>query len=135
MKLLVLISHPITAAQLRAAVGAEVDPADTELLVLAPAFTDSAIKFWLSDTDEAIERATQVRSQTVRELAGEGVPAAGRTGASDPVQAIDDALKTFSADRILLFTDGADAHLYREDIDEDELVERFGLPVEHASAA
>jgi hypothetical protein len=79
----------------------------------------------MSDADEAIARAKEVRTETVERLDREGIQAAGDTGESDPAEAIQDALQTFPADRILVFAHGA----YREDVDETEIEERFGVPV------
>ena len=136
MKLLVLTSEPITAAQLRDAVVAEVDPADTEVMVVAPAYQDSPLKFWLSDADEAIARAEQTRRGTVESLDAAGIPVGGETGESDPVQAITDALQTFRAERIVIFMHATeDARQYREEIDQAELEDRFGLPVVRASVS
>jgi hypothetical protein len=87
----------------------------------------------MSDADEAIARAEEVRRETVERLGEEGVPATGDTGEADPYTAIEDALKTFDADRIVLFTHGGDSQRYREDLDEQEIGERFGRPVDHAS--
>jgi hypothetical protein len=136
MKLLVLTSEPITAEQLREALGADADPSSTEVVVIAPALAESPIKFWFSDVDDAIARASAVRAETVQQLAAEGVRARGDTGESDPAQAIADALKTFPADRIIVFTHAeAEARRYREEIDDDELRERFGLPVDRAAVS
>ena len=132
MKLLVLTSEPITAEQLREAVPGHSDPADAEVMVVAPALQQDALHFWLSDADEAIARAEAVRSETVDQLGSEGVPASGDTGESDPLLAITDALQTFSADRIVLFTHPDAEQRYREEVDADEIRERFGLPVDHA---
>jgi hypothetical protein len=129
MKLLVVTGEPITAQQLRGALPGEVDPEQAEVMVIAPALQPNGFKFWFSDADEAIARAQKVRSATVEQLGEAGVSASGDTGESDPVQAIEDALATFAADRILVFTEGEG---YREDFDEDELRERFGIPVERA---
>jgi hypothetical protein len=133
MKVLVLASEPITAQQLRDALGADSDPSQLEVMVVAPAFTDSALKFWMSDADDAIARAEEVREASVERLGDEGVAASGDTGEADPYTAIEDALKTFDADRIVLFTRGGEAQRYREDLDEGEIAERFGRPVDHAS--
>jgi len=133
MKLLVLTSEPISAAQLRDAAGADVDASAAEVMVVAPALQQSPLKFWLSDADEAIARADRVRRETVERLAAEGVAASGDTGESDPLAAIEDALQTFKADRIVVFTRERDQR-YREDLDEAEIEERFGLPVDRASA-
>jgi hypothetical protein len=133
MKVLVLTTEPITAQQLRSALGADVEPGDAEVMVVAPALADSALQFWMSDADDAIARAEEVRRASVQRLGDEGVSATGNTGESDPYTAIEDALKTFDADRIVLFTHGGEAQRYREDLDESEIAERFGRPVDHAS--
>ena len=51
--------------------------------------------------------------------------ATGDTGEADPYTAIEDALKTFDADRIVLFTHGGEDQRYREDLDDREIAERF----------
>lgn len=132
MKVLVLTSEPITASRLRDAFGSGADPADAEVMVVAPALAESALKFWMSDADEAIARAEQVRRDSVERLGEAGVSASGDTGEADPYTAIEDALKTFDADRIVLFTHPDDDQRYREDLDDREIEERFGVPVDHA---
>jgi hypothetical protein len=134
MKVLVVTSEPISAQQLRDALGAEGDPADAEVMVVAPALAGSAVKFWMSDVDEAIERADRVRRESVERLGEEGVSASGDTGEADPHDAIEDALQTFDADRIVLFTREGGDQRYREKLDDREIAERFGRPVDHAAA-
>jgi hypothetical protein len=135
MKLLVLTSEPISAAQLRDAVGSGVDPESAEVMVVAPALAESPIKFWFSDADEAIARAEEVRRASVERLGGAGVAASGDTGESDPLAAIEDALTTFPADRIVVFTHPESSQRYREDVDAGELRERFGRPVDQATVS
>jgi hypothetical protein len=65
MKLLVLTSEPITGGQLREALATDTDPAEAEVMVVAPAFAQSALRFWMSDADEAIARADAVRRESV----------------------------------------------------------------------
>lgn len=132
MKVLVLTSEPISAQQLRDALPGEFKPEDAEVMVVAPALQESGIRFWMSDADEAIARAEEVRRQTVERLGQEGVPASGDTGESDPAQAIQDALQTFPAERIVLFTHGGEERDYREDFEAGDIEDRFGLPVDHA---
>jgi hypothetical protein len=129
MKLLVLTSEPISADQLREALPGGVDVAQAEVLVVAPALQESGLRFWMSDADEAIARAEEVRRQTVENLGEQGVPASGNTGESDPVQAIQDALQSFPADRVVVFTRSDHDQSYREDVDQAEIEERFGIPV------
>jgi hypothetical protein len=65
MKVLVLTSEPISAGQLRDALGSDGDPSKAEVMVVAPALAGSAVKFWMSDADEAIARADRVRRESV----------------------------------------------------------------------
>ncbi|MFZ0091436.1 MAG: hypothetical protein WAL63_18145 [Solirubrobacteraceae bacterium] len=129
MKILVLTSEPVSAEQLRAALPGEADPTDAEVMVVAPALHKNALRFWLSDADDAIQRADDVRHESVEQLGAEGVSASGDTGESDTGDAIEDALKTFAADRILVFTHPDGEQRYREDVDADELQSRFSIPV------
>lgn len=135
MKLLVLTSESISADQLRDAVGTDVEPQDAEVMVVAPALQKSALRFWLSDADEAIDKAEAVRSQTLEQLGDAGVSASADTGESDPLDAVEDALRTFAADRIVVFAHPAGERRYREEIDAAEMSERFGVPVDQAEIA
>jgi hypothetical protein len=131
MKVLVIASEPISADRLRAALGDATD--DAEIMVVAPALHRSALRFWLSDADEAIRRAELVQRETVEGLDDEGLDARGDTGEGDPFKAVQDVLVTFPADRIVLFSRPASEQRYDEAIDADELRERFGLPVQRAN--
>jgi hypothetical protein len=132
MRLLVLTSEPISADGLRSALPGGVDAQEAEVLVVAPALQESGLRFWMSDADEAIARAEEVGRQSVEALGEQGVPASGDTGESDPVQAIQDALQSFPADRIILFTRSGDERSFREDIDVADIEARFGIPVTNA---
>jgi len=133
MRLLVLASEPFTAQQLRDTLPADAQTGDTEVMVVAPALQESPIKFWFSDADDAIAKAEDVRRRSVDQLGKEGVPASGDTGESDPVKALEDALTTFEADRIVLFTHPDEDKRYREDVDLQELRERLGIPIDEAT--
>jgi hypothetical protein len=135
MKILVLTTEPVNADQLRAALPGNSNPQDAEVMVVAPALHKNALRFWVSDADEAIAKADDVSHQTVDQLGADGVAASGDTGESDPEEAIEDALKTFPADRILIFAHPDSEQRYKEDVDADELQKRFGIPVTQASTA
>ncbi len=123
-----ITSEPITADHLRAAIGSAATE-DAEVLVIAPALHKSALRFWLSDADEAIAHAQGVQEQSVDELDAEGITATGETGESEPMTAIADALEAFPADRIALFIHTESEQAYRESITVSEVEQRFGLPV------
>jgi hypothetical protein len=130
MKLLVVTPEPVDAAFLRNALGEEVRGA--EVLVVSPATNQSKLAFWVSDSDEAIAEAEEAQEETVERLEEEGIDAAGDTGESEPALAIQDALATFKADRIVVFSHPEGDRDYREDDGLAGAQERFGVPVEHA---
>jgi hypothetical protein len=125
VKLLVVTPEPVDANLLRSTLGDEVEGA--EVLVISPATNQSKVAFWVSDSDKAIAEAEAAQEETVERLEEEGIDAAGDTGESEPDVAIQDALATFPADRILVLTHPDPD--YRED---NALEERFGIPVTHA---
>jgi hypothetical protein len=132
MRTLLLTTEPLRADQLRDVVGS--DGLDDEVMVVAPALHRSALRFWISDADEAIERADWVQHETVENLDDADVQAVGDTGEGDHGAAIEDALATFAADRIVIFTRPGSPR-YREDVDAADLQRRFGIPVEQATTA
>jgi hypothetical protein len=131
MKVLVIATEAISADRLRAALGDGTD--DVEIMVVAPALHRSALRFLLSDADEAIRRAAHVQRDTVEGLADAALDARGDTGESDPVKAVQDILVTFPAQRIVLFTRPESEQRHDEGIDADALQQRFGLPVQRAA--
>jgi len=130
MKLLVLTPEPVDADMLRSTLGEDVEGA--EVLVVSPATNRSKLAFWVSDPDEAIAEAETTEEETVERLEEQGVDAAGDTGESEPAVALQDALATFPADRIVVFSHPEGDRDYREDEGLADVEERFGIPVTHA---
>jgi Universal stress protein family len=128
-KILALVSEPVSGEALRKAVDGE-RAAGAEVLVVAPAL-NSRTRFWISDPDPAIERAEEVQEETVERMDEEDIDAAGDTGESDPLLAIEDALATFPADEIVLFTHASGARNWLEEGLVEEVRERFAGPVQH----
>jgi hypothetical protein len=128
-RILALVSEPVSGEALKRAVGRERAEA-AEVLVVAPAL-NSRTRFLLSDVDPAIERAEAVEEETVERMNEEGVKAAGDTGESDPLLALQDALQTFEADQIVLFTHPGGSSNWLEEGVVEEARERFDQPVEH----
>jgi hypothetical protein len=130
MKLLVLATDPVDAAALRDALGADVDLDGAEVLVVSPAVNESAVAFWVSDSDEAILEAESTARTTAEALSAEGARTRAQAGESEPLLALQDALTTFPADRVVVFTRGDDESArYREDDVAGEAERRFGVPV------
>jgi deoxyribodipyrimidine photolyase-like uncharacterized protein len=128
MKLLVLAPHAVDAAAIRSHLS-EQDLSDAEVLVVSPAIQQSGLRFWLSDSYVAIKAAEQAADETADALRAEAGHVRAETGESEPLQALQDALATFPADRIIVFRGKDDK--YREE-QLAEARERFGVPVTFA---
>jgi hypothetical protein len=96
---------------------------EPEVVVLAPA-TNQPLAEWLSDLGEARFDAQRRLALSVGTLAAAGIEATGRVGDSDPVQAVEDELRSYPARELVLIPG--------EDAPEDalaELTRRLPLPV------
>lgn len=129
-QVIALASEPISADVLRSAVGDQIAQ-DAEVLVIAPAL-NSKVRFWVSDPDPAIRKAQGVADESAERLDDEGIDAVGETGDSDPMQALGDALVTFSAEVIVLCTHPGGERNWLEDGVVDDVRERYpGVEVTH----
>ena len=126
-RVLLVASEPVDEARLSCILdGAR---ARTTVLVVAPALHRTRLRYWVSDSDEAIEHARGVQEATVRALQREDVPSSGHVGSPDPLAAIADALRFFDADRIALALHTRGPHRYRERDLRTEVEHRFERPV------
>ncbi len=123
MNVLVLASSSVDASLLRRELGDDVEGA--QVLVVSPAVNSSPLAFWVSDADEAIEEAQERLDATLSGLRDAGVSARGTTGESEGLLAIQDALATFPADRVVVVDDPEVAA---------EAAARFDVPVSAISA-
>jgi hypothetical protein len=128
-RILALVSEPVSGEALEQVIGEERAQA-AEVLVVAPAL-NTRTRFMFSDADAAIGRADEVQEETVERMVDQGVDAAGDTCESDPLQAIEDALQTFEADEIVLFTHPEGRRNWLEEGLVEEAEGRFDRPVRH----
>jgi hypothetical protein len=100
------------------------------VLVVAPAL-NSHIRTWTSDVDGAMRDARERLNESLGALLAAGVEARGEIGDGDPLQAIEDALRTFGADEIIISTHppGRSNWLERDVVSKAR--ERFPLEITH----
>jgi hypothetical protein len=103
---------------------------EAEVLVVCPALT-SQIRYWASDEDPGRAAAQERLEASLGELAEEGVDARGEVGDADPIQAIDDALRTFGADEIIISTHPPGRSNWLEKQVIVRARERYELPITH----
>jgi len=102
----------------------------TEILVVAPAL-NSPVRHWVSDEDTARAAAAERVRTSVAGLAETGLVVRGDVGDGEPLQAIEDALRTFGADEIVISTHPEGRSHWLEQGLVDEARERFAVPITH----
>ena len=120
------VDEPAAVESVRAAAraGAGEDP---EVLVLAPAF-NSPLSHWASDLGRSRLDAQRKLVLTVGALAAAEVDARGAVGDPDPLQAVEDTLRDYAADEVIV---GVPERRRESDARElvTELRRRLDLPV------
>jgi hypothetical protein len=102
----------------------------TEVRVVAPALS-SSLAHWTDAEDTArAAAATRVR-EACATLAGLGVQARGNVAADDPLRAVEDALRTFGADEIVVSTHPPETSNWLEDGVVERLREFYAIPIVH----
>jgi predicted TIM-barrel enzyme len=101
-----------------------------EVLVVTPAL-NSPLKHWVSDEDDARAEAQARLDHSLSQLADAGVQARGEIGDGDPLQAIEDALRTFGADEIIISTHPEGRSRWFERGVVERARQRFPVPITH----
>jgi hypothetical protein len=102
-----------------------------EVLVITPALAGSRAAHWASDIDEGIELARERLDRSLAEIRGLGLQAHGEIGDSDPGLAIEDALRIFAADELVISTHPPRKSRWLERGVVANARERLDLPVTH----
>ncbi|HEY2479705.1 MAG TPA: hypothetical protein VGI17_13375 [Solirubrobacterales bacterium] len=75
-----------------------------KVMLVSPAMVDSVAARWASDIDEGLDLARERMDRSVAALRGVGVEVRAEVGDPDPNMAIEDALRVFPADEIVIST-------------------------------
>jgi len=102
-RVLVVANETVGGQELLSAISTLVLSEQTELLVVCPAL-NSRLKTFTSDEDPAREAARQRLDETLARLSSVGIEARGEVGDGDPLVAVDDAVRTFGPNEIVLST-------------------------------
>jgi hypothetical protein len=129
-RILVVANETVGGHTLRSAILEKSLDVREEVLVVTPAL-NSPLKHWVSDEDGARAAAQERLDTSLAQLAAAGVAARGEVGDGDPVQAIEDALRTFGADEIIISTHPPGRSNWLERNVVDKARERFAVPITH----
>jgi GABA permease len=130
-RLLVIANETVQGEELLKEIRERCRDRRCEVMVVTPALASSRASHWASDIDEAIELARQRMELSLIEIKQLGLKAKGEIGDSDPNVAIEDALRVFAADEILISTHPPDRSRWLERGVVDKAREQIDLPITH----
>ena len=129
-RILVVANETVGGAPLLEQIRKRSEGVHENVLVVVPAL-NSPLKHWVSDEDGAREAAQQRLAASLAAMREAGIDARGEVGDSDPLQAIEDALRTFAPDELIISTHPAERSHWLERGVVVGARERFALPVTH----
>lgn len=130
-RLLVVANETVGGEALLAEIRGRCHGRDCEILLVTPALVGSRASHWASDLDEGIELARQRMELSLIEVDRLGLKAKGEIGDSDPNVAIEDALRVFPADEIVISTHPPERSRWLEHGVVERARGEIDLPVTH----
>ena len=129
-RILVIANETVGGSELLARIRQLGEGVQAHVLVVSPAL-NTPLRHLASDEDPARAAAQERLERSLSRLEQEGIEAHGEVGDGDPLQAIDDALRTFGADEIVISThpEGRSNWLERGVVTGAR--ERYVVPIHH----
>ena len=129
-RILVIANETVGGDELLALLGVKAEGVDEEMLLVCPAL-NSRVRTWTSDEDPARADAQERLDASLSRLASAGVSARGEIGDGDPLQALEDALREFPADEIVVSTHPPGRSHWLEQGVVEQARLRYDVPVIH----
>jgi hypothetical protein len=129
-RILVIANETVGGGPLREEIRRRSEGYDEHVLVICPAL-NSAVRHWTSDEDGARAKAQVRLDASLARLREAGLDAKGEVGDAEPLQAMDDALRIFGPDEIIISTHPKGRSNWLEQGIVEAARERFTVPVTH----
>jgi hypothetical protein len=129
-RVLVVANETVAGRTLHEAVRGATDGRASQVLVVSPAL-NSPLRHFVSDEGEARRAARDRLDRSLTALGDAGIDARGEIGDADPLQAIEDSLRTFGADEIIISTHPAERSNWLEKGVVSGARQRFTVPITH----
>jgi GABA permease len=129
-RILVIANETVGGDELLALLGSKSVDVDEEVLLVCPAL-NSRVRTWTSDEDSARADAQSRLDTTLSRLTDAGVSARGEIGDGDPLQALEDALREFPADEIVVSTHPPGRSHWLEQGVVEQARLRYDVPITH----
>ncbi len=131
-RLLVVANETVGGSALLEEIGERCRGRRSEILVITPALAATRAEHWASDIDEALVLARQRLELSLIEIEQRlGLRARGEIGDSDPNVAIEDALRIFPADEIVISTHPPERSRWLERGVVERARREIDLPIAH----
>jgi GABA permease len=129
-RVLVVANETVGGQELLSAISTLAISQKTTFRVVCPAL-NSRLKTFTSDEDPAREAAQARLDATLARLASVGIEAQGEVGDGDPLVALDDAVRTFGPNEIVISTHPPGRSNWLERGVVDSVRARYDVPVTH----
>ena len=129
-RILVIANETVGGPELQSILRSKAEGVNERILVVSPAL-NSQVRMWTSDEDGARAAAQQRLDTSLAQLRQEGIQASGEVGDADPLQAIEDALRTFTPDEIVISTHPVGRSHWLERNVVGAARDRFDVPITH----
>jgi nucleotide-binding universal stress UspA family protein len=129
-RILVIANETVGGTPLREEIRRRSEGYHEQVLVVCPAL-NSPLRHWASDEDGARVQAQERLSASLARLREAGVDAKGEVGDAEPLQAMEDALRLFGADEIIISTHPEGRSHWLEKGIVEAARERFAVPITH----
>jgi nucleotide-binding universal stress UspA family protein len=129
-RILVIANETVGGGPLREEIRRRSEGYDEQVLVVCPAL-NSPLRHWASDEDDARAKAQERLEASLARLRQAGIDAKGEVGDAEPLQAMEDALRLFGADEIIISTHPEGRSHWLEKGIVNAARERFAVPITH----
>jgi hypothetical protein len=129
-RILVIANETVGGERLRDEIHSRSEGYDEHVLVVTPAL-NTHLRHWASDEDNARVEAQKRLDASLDRLRAAGIDAKGEVGDAEPVQAMEDALRLFGADEIIISTHPEGRSHWLEKGIVETARERFAVPITH----
>jgi hypothetical protein len=129
-RILVIANETVGGETLREEIRRRAEAYEERVRVICPTLL-SRVRYFASDEDSARRQAQERLEHSLTRLREVGVTCEGVVGEADPLQAIEDALRTFGADEIIISTHPEGRSLWLERGIVQGARERFDVPITH----
>ena len=130
-RILVLANETVGGERLREVIRERAEGYEhSRVHVVAPAL-NSPVRHWASDEDPARRAAEERLQESLARLREGGIDASGRIGDGEPLQALEDSLRLFDADEIVISTHPEGRSHWLEKGVVQQARARFAVPITH----